>query len=71
VESCSAEDWEAVPTHPDPERDLGYEMLDWDVVRASNGSDRLIFLPQDDDMLKDDAFIIVDPELVCDVDARQ
>lgn len=64
-------DWEAVPTDPDPERDLGYRMLDWDVVRTSNGSENLIFLPKDDDMLRDDAFIIVDPSLVCNVDARR
>lgn len=71
MESANASEWDAVPTHPDPEQDLGYRMLDWDVVRASNGSDRLIFLPKDDDMLRDDAFIIVDPDMVCDVDARQ
>lgn len=71
MESQQPAEWESVPTDPDPERDLGYRMLEWDVVRASNGSDRLIFLPQDDDLLRGDAFIIADPELVCDVNARR
>lgn len=66
-----AVDWDAVPTDPDPEQDLGYRMLDWDVVRASNGSEQLIFLPKDDDMLRDDAFIVVDPGTVCDVNANR
>lgn len=60
-------DWDRVAADPDPERDLGYRLADWDLVTANNGSDQLIFLPQDDELLKEDAFIVVEADAVCDV----
>lgn len=49
-------EWEGVPTDPDPEEDLGYEAADLEVFDADD--DHLIYLPQDEDMLRDEAFII-------------
>lgn len=63
------EDWETLPMDPDPEEDLGYEPLEWDVVSAqSNNRDQLLFLPADEDALRNDAFIVADESAVCDVD---
>lgn len=68
--SWSRSDWERLAADPDPARDLDYELHDWDVVEANNTSGQLIFLPQDDALLKDDAFIVAEPESVCDVRER-
>jgi hypothetical protein len=66
----SRSDWERLSADPDPEQDLGYRLADWDVVESNNTANHLIFLPKDDDLLKDDAFIVADPESVCDVRER-
>lgn len=70
-DSQGATDWEAVPSDPDPASDLGYRMLEWDVVQTSNDAEQLIFLPSDDELLRDDAFIVADPDDVCDVTAQR
>lgn len=60
-------DWTAVPSDPDPE-DLGYEPLEWEVVSAQScGDEQLLFLPADEDALREDAFIVADRAAVCDV----
>ncbi|MFH5799184.1 hypothetical protein [Haladaptatus sp. CMAA 1911] len=64
--------WERLPTDPDLEGDLGYEIDEWDVIRARrDGRGRLMFLPKDSEMLRDDAFILADPDAVCNVENRQ
>lgn len=70
MEAMSLNDWEELPSDPDPSSDLGYEAADWDVVQASNGSGQLIFLPKDDEMLKEDAFIVAERDSVCDIRTR-
>ena len=61
-------DWETLPMDPDPEEDLGYEPLEWDVVSAeNNGRDQLLFLPADEDALRNEAFIVAETDAVCDV----
>lgn len=53
---------------PDPKTDLGYEPLEWDVVSAqSSGENQLLFLPSDEDALREDAFIVATEDTVCDV----
>lgn len=66
---ASRTDWERLPADPEA-RDLGYPQLDLEVVRAParDGSGQLLFLPKDEDMLKDDAFIVADGAVVCDLD---
>lgn len=60
-------DWQEVPRDPDPE-DLGYEMDDWEVIRAKkNDRGHLMFLPEEEEMLRDEAFIVADSSSVCDV----
>lgn len=58
--------WEAVPADPDPERDLGYRMLDLEVVPVP-ANDQTMFLPSDEDMLRDDSFVVVADDLLIDV----
>lgn len=65
----SQEDWEQLQMDPDPESDLGYESNDWEVLSVkSKGENRQLFLPADEDQLRDDAFIVADEMAVCNVD---
>ncbi|MFC7045396.1 hypothetical protein ACFQH6_08250 [Halobacteriaceae archaeon GCM10025711] len=67
--NVSRSDWKRQPDDPNPERDLGYEMVDWDVVRArKNGSEHLMFLPADEEMIRGEAFIVVHPDDVVDLE---
>ena len=62
-------EWERKPTNPDLKRDLGYEMLDWEVIQSEQGNRKLLlFLPSDKDMLKDNAFMVVESSGVCELD---
>lgn len=66
--SSSLPDWRELDADPDPERDLGYDLDEWEVVEArSRGEDHLMFLPSDEELLKEDAFIVAAPDIVYDV----
>lgn len=61
------ERWQNVPRDPEPE-DLGYELDDWEVIRArKDDRGHLMFLPENEDMLREEAFIVADACSVCDV----
>jgi hypothetical protein len=60
-------DWEELPPDPDLEDDFGYEMLDLEVVKAHNSKGQFMFLPRDEDMVRNDAFVVADDSSVCDV----
>ncbi|WP_237560633.1 hypothetical protein [Halostella litorea] len=63
----SASDVEALAPDPDLADDLGYETIELDVVHPDNGSGDVIVLPADEDLLKEDAFMVSDADSVCDV----
>lgn len=67
----SNSEWEQLPDDPDLEDDLGYRTTEWEIVRPSNGSGHYIFLPEDEEMLRRDAFIVADEESVCDVESKR
>jgi hypothetical protein len=50
------QEWERVPSDPDLHDDLGYELLDLEIHKTNE--DRLIFLPKDEDMIREAAFIV-------------
>jgi hypothetical protein len=53
--------WWDVGEHPDPHDDLGYELVDLDVIHHDQGRrDQVLVLPADEDMLRDDAFLVAD-----------
>ncbi|WP_128475867.1 hypothetical protein [Halorussus pelagicus] len=59
--------WREAPRDPDPS-DLGYELDDWEVIRArKDDRGHLMFLPEEEEMLRDEAFIVADACSVCDV----
>ena len=53
-------DWRDAPDDPEP-ADLGYEAVELDMIgTTADGSHRVLVLPTDEEMLADDAFLIVD-----------
>lgn len=67
--NASRNAWRRVPDDPDLERDLDYELDDWEVVRTrDSGPDRLMFLPADEEMLRDEAFVLADDDAVCNLE---
>lgn len=56
-------EWEEVASDPDLHANLEYEPLDLEAYETNE--DRLLFLPPDEGMLRDEIFIIADKEDVC------
>ena len=70
-EPVSRGEWERVPEDPDEERDLGYRMTEWNAIEARrNGTEHLMFIPSDGELLRDEAFIVAHPDAVVDVVER-
>lgn len=64
------ERWQSTPRDPDPE-DLGYDIAEWEVIRARKDDDgHLMFLPEDEETLHEEAFIVAESESVCNVEER-
>ena len=64
------EGWRSAPRDPDP-ADLGYDITDWEVIRArKDGGGHLMFLPEDEDRLREEAFIVAESGAVCNVEDR-
>lgn len=60
---ASMEDWIRLPSDPDLHADLGYELIELETYETDK--DHLLFLPRDEDMLRDEAFIVVREIDVC------
>lgn len=64
----SLTDWESVSADPDPETDLGYVGTEWDVVRTKRRRrSHLLFLPQEEQLLKQEAFVVATESAVVDI----
>ncbi len=65
---ASYSDWESLSADPDPQSDLGYVETEWDVIRTTQkrGS-HLLFLPQDETLLRQEAFVIATESAVVDI----
>lgn len=62
--------WREVARDPEP-GDLGYDIADWEVVRArKNDRGHLMFLPENEERLREEAFIVAESDAVCDVGDR-
>ncbi len=71
LEALEETEWADVPTDPDSRRNLGYKLRDWEVLRPSNGSDQVVFLPEDEEMLRSEAFVIVEQDGLCSLEQRR
>lgn len=69
-EDMTRRDWEQLPGDPNLATDLGYAPLDLEVFEM-NVDDRLMILPRDEDMVRDDAFMIADGSALVDIDENR
>jgi len=61
-------EWAQQDADPDLTEDLDYRLDDWEVVDArSAGNDQLMFLPNDEELIKEEAFIVAEPDTVRDL----
>ena len=63
----SRNQWEKLPADPDLQTDLEYSTTDWEVIETLDNSNQVIFMPEDEELLKDDAFIVADERITCDL----
>jgi len=63
--------WADEPVDPDPYDDLGYESVPWERISVVDDSDRVIFLPDSEEQLKNDAFIVTATSAVCDLSEKR
>ena len=68
--SVSRTEWAQVSDDPDLEEDLGYEMIDLEIIQANNKAEQYMFLPQDEEMLTEEAFIVAEPDSVVDINSQ-
>lgn len=62
-------DWRDAPSDPDPTADLEYDIIDLDIIKTStNGRPQVLVLPTDEDLLREDAFMVVDEDSVYDLE---
>lgn len=60
MSKADSDDWERQSADPDLQGDLNYELVDWISVSATqNGDDYLMFIPEEEEMIHDDEFIVV------------
>ncbi|MHB9286494.1 hypothetical protein ACKVMT_05585 [Halobacteriales archaeon Cl-PHB] len=69
-DSLSRAEWEQLPADPDPGENLGYDRVEWEQFTALDGTDQVMFLPADEDVLREDAFVVAEPDAVCDLEDR-
>lgn len=66
------EEWSEQPVDPDVGRDLGYDLADWERIRTRDLEDeKYLYLPEDEEMLRKEAFVIVALEDVVDLAAHR
>lgn len=56
--------WELLPSDPDCESDLGYTISDWESFDTLDDSSQIMFLPSDEETLKDSAFVVAEEDTV-------
>ena len=62
-----ADRWDRATLDPDPIRDLGYEIAEWEARWVSHrGGDRLVLVPANEDDFERDAYIVADAAAVQD-----
>lgn len=59
-DSMSRQDWVRLPPNPDVNDDLDYELFDLEAYETDD--DNVLVIPQDEDMLRNDAFIVIAKE---------
>lgn len=61
------ENWLSLHGNPDEQSDLGYEWSEWESFETLDGTDQVMFLPEDEAEIKDSAFVIAENDLHVDL----
>jgi len=61
------EGWLSLHGNPDEHADLGYEFSEWEQFETLDGTDQVMFLPEDEAEIKDAAFVIAETDLHVDL----
>lgn len=67
VKDIDTAEWERVSADPDLREDLGYELSDLKVIRAQGGTGDVLFLPWEETMIEEEAFIVAEPDAVVEL----
>jgi hypothetical protein len=68
TEEWSRDDWESLAGDPDVSADLGYEFREWEQFETLDETDQVMFLPTEEEELKDAAFIVAEREVHLDLE---
>lgn len=60
-------EWENLPSDPDVKQDFGYRVAAWETIETATDSSQVIFMPQNEELLRDDTFIVAEEEALCDL----
>lgn len=68
MEFESRAEWELLSADPDPVVDLGYVGAEWDTIRTKRKhTSHLLFLPKEEEQLKQEAFVIAAESAVVNI----
>lgn len=57
---ATREQWESLAADPDTSADLGYDIAEWEQFQQLDRSDAMVFLPSDEEQLRDEMFIVAE-----------
>ncbi len=69
--ATSRAEWTALPRNPDLRTDLGYELVALERIEAPGKGDDVVFLPMDESLLREDAFLVAGPGGRCDLAGKR
>ncbi len=64
-------EWRDESVDPDFRGDLGYRAIEWEEISVADDPDQVIFLPDSEQQIKEDAFIVSDTSAVDDLCDRR
>lgn len=67
ADTPTREEWESLASDPKLKEDFGYEFGEWEEFATLDDSDTLMFLPSDEEVLREDAFVVVDEGTMIDL----
>lgn len=66
------EEWRKQPDDPDSAQDLGYRIDDWERITAHDAeAEKFLYLPEDEELLREEAFIVVPPEDLVELEEQR
>jgi len=62
ADAWSREEWESLESDPDYSDDFEYEQSEWEQFETLDGTDQIMFLPNDEAELREAAFVVAEEE---------